>query len=459
MLSVIFREYDIRGLYGKELNERSIKVIGKLLGELMLKKGCKHVSVGHDARYSNKEFFGYLVSGLNCAGIKVYDLGLVPTPLGYFSLYEGLKFDANIMITGSHNPKDYNGFKITIKKESFFGEALKAFGAEVLARLDEADTIKENLTCEKYDILSLYVEFMAKQFAHLRGFDLKFAIDCANGASGVVIEPLMKALNLHPVMLFKEPDGQFPNHEPDPTVAENLNALKELLSKDKSLQIAFAFDGDADRVVVLNQKRVFFGDELCYLFAKNIDKPRILGEVKCSKNLFDEVAKFGEAFMGKTGHSNIKKMMKELDIDLAAEVSGHIFFKHRYFGYDDGIYAFLRTLELLHKGFDLDAMIEALPKLYSTPELKIPASEGEKFKLVKAFKEAVKKGELGEYKALCEIDGARIDFEHGWALLRASNTSPYLITRFEATSEAEALSLQERVMKFFESVKARLQEI
>ncbi len=456
MLQIIFREYDIRGLYEKELNEKSVKTIGKLLGEKMLEKGCKNVSVGYDARYSNKEFFNYLISGLNAAGIKIYTLGLVPTPLGYFSLFHGLKFDANIMITGSHNPKDYNGFKITIKKESFFGADLKAFGEQVITRLEEAQDIKENLTCENYDILSLYVDFMAKQFAHLKGFDLKFGIDCANGASGVVLEPLMKALNLHPKILFKEPNGQFPNHEPDPTVAENLKDLKELLNQDKSLKIAFAFDGDADRVVVLNQKRVFFGDELCYLFAKNIENPRVLGEVKCSKNLFDEVAKFGEVFMGKTGHSNIKKMMKELNIDLAAEVSGHIFFKHRYFGYDDGIYAFLRMLELLHKGFDLDAMIEALPKLYSTPELKIAVSEEEKFKLVESFKEAVKKGELGEFKALCEIDGARIDFEKGWALLRASNTSPYLITRFEAESQQEALNLQEKVMKLFERVRDRL---
>ena len=455
MLDVIFREYDIRGLYGKELNEKSVKAIGYLLGLLMLKKGCNNVSVGYDARYSADEFFAYLTSGLNFAGIKVYKLGLVPTPLGYFSLYAGAKFDANVMITGSHNPKDYNGFKITIGKDSFFGAELKAFGKEVQAFLARGECIRDDTHCEEYDILSLYVKFMSEQFSALKGWDFEFGVDCANGASGVVIEPLMKALNLKAEILFAKPDGQFPNHAPDPTEHENLRHLQDLLAQKPNLKIGFAFDGDADRMVALNTRHIFCGDELCYLFAKNIPNPRVLGEVKCSKNLFDEVAKFGEIFMGKTGHSNIKKMMKEQNIDLAAEVSGHIFFKHRYFGYDDGIYAFLRTLELIHKGFDLQKMIEALPKLYTTDEIKIPVSEDEKFRLVEAFKRAVKAGELDGVKDICEIDGVRIDFGYGWALLRASNTSPYLITRFEATSLEQAKSLQDKVFALFEKVKAK----
>ena len=556
MLEVIFREYDIRGLYGKELNEKSVKAIGYFLGLSMLERGCKNVSVGYDARYSANELFTYLLSGLNFTGLRVYDLGLVPTPLGYFSLYEGAKFDANIMITGSHNPKDYNGFKITILKESFFGAELKALGREIIEFLqqgekDQGTKLNEKLTkndeaykkskaskdaknlakcvedipintkCEKYDILSLYLEFMAKQFSHLQGFDYEFGIDCANGASGIVIEPLLKALNLKAEILFAKPNGQFPNHAPDPTERENLKALQELLEKNSSLKMGFAFDGDADRMVALSKKHIFAGDELCYLFAKNIPNPRVLGEVKCSQNLFDEVGKFGEIFMGKTGHSHIKKAMKAQNIDLAAEVSGHIFFKHRYFGYDDGIYAFLRTLELIHKGFDLEALINSLPRLYTSEELKIPVSEDEKFKLVEKFKEAVKKGRLDEelknilrqnphslaefkdaknsqdlaefkeedssiskerqeeknskpskeknggtstnsskldldqitVKDLCEIDGLRIDFGFGWALLRASNTSPYLVTRFEAKSLELANALQEAVFKVFNRIR------
>ena len=547
MLEVIFREYDIRGLYGSELNEKSVKAIGYFLGLTMLKKGCKSVSVGFDARYSANELFTYLVSGLNFAGVKVYNIGLVPTPLGYFSLYQGACFDANIMITGSHNPKDYNGFKITILKESFFGADLKALGGEIIEFLGRSEKfergefaknaensgfaecveqIPTNAKCEKYDILSLYVEFMAKQFSHLRGFDYEFAVDCANGASGVVIEPLLKALNLRAEILFAKPDGQFPNHAPDPTEAQNLKALQDLLAKNSSLKMGFAFDGDADRMVALSRSHIFCGDELCYLFAKNIPNPRVLGEVKCSKNLFDEVGKFGEIFMGKTGHSHIKKAMKAQNIDLAAEVSGHIFFKHRYFGYDDGIYAFLRALELIYKGFDLEKMIKALPKLYTSEEIKIPVSESEKFALVEKFKKAVKNGDLdkelkdilsenlaefnenskncAEFKGensgilgkngenvaknskenadkigiktscgkdkngenlgeleidkvgvknLCEIDGVRIDFGFGWALLRASNTSPYLITRFEATSLKIANALQKAVFALFEKIK------
>ena len=522
MLEVIFREYDIRGLYGSELNEKSVKAIGYFLGLEMLKKGCKRVSVGYDARYSANELFGYLVSGLNFAGTKVYDIGLVPTPLGYFSLYQGACFNANVMITGSHNPKDYNGFKITINKESFFGAELKAFGAKVIEFLrddENVEKIPNNAECEKFDILSLYIDFMSEQFAHLQGFEYEFAVDCANGASGVVIEPLLKALNLRAQVLFAEPNGQFLNHAPDPTEHENLRALQDLLAKNERLKMGFAFDGDADRMVALSRSHIFCGDELCYLFAKNIPNPRVLGEVKCSKNLFDEVAKFGTIMMGKTGHSNIKQAMKAHSIDLAAEVSGHIFFKHRYFGYDDGIYAFLRALELLHAGFDLGAMIAALPKLYTSEEIKIPVSEDEKFILVDKFKAAVKNGELDEelreilsanlaefkgdlaefcgensgnvsefnsvggakkcgenlgvsrefngantdeidiekvgVKDICEIDGVRIDFGFGWALLRASNTSPYLITRFEATSQALANALQKAVFSLFERIKAR----
>ncbi len=556
MLEVIFREYDIRGLYGSELCEKSVKAIGYFLGLEMLKRGCKRVSVGFDARYSANELFGYLVSGLNFAGAKVYDIGLVPTPLGYFSLYQGACFDANIMITGSHNPKDYNGFKITINKESFFGAELKALGGQIIEFLGVSEKIQgganakfqwsaeflelaaklakqnadfkalaecveqipNNAACEKFDILSLYVNFMSEQFAHLRGFEYEFGIDCANGASGVVIEPLLKALNLRAQVLFAEPNGQFPNHAPDPTESENLKALQDLLAKNPRLKMGFAFDGDADRMVALSRSHIFCGDELCYLFAKNIPNPRVLGEVKCSKNLFDEVAKFGSIIMGKTGHSHIKKAMKAHSIDLAAEVSGHIFFKHRYFGYDDGIYAFLRALELLHKGFDLGAMITALPKLHTSEEIKIPVGEGEKFILVDKFKVAVKnggldeelrgilsanlaefKGDLAEFcsensvnlgvssvggakkcgensslsrefngakegeidiekigvKDICEIDGVRVDFGFGWALLRASNTSPYLITRFEATSQALANALQKAVFSLFEKIKAR----
>lgn len=453
MKETIFREYDIRGLYGSELNEKFVKALGYFLGLKMKESSCENVSVGYDARYSNKELFSYLVSGLNKAKIKIYSLGLVPTPLGYFSLYEGKKFDANIMITGSHNPKDYNGFKITIKKDSFFGEELKIFGKKVLSNLDLE--IKDDLTYEEYDILSIYINFMLEQFKDLKNLKTKIAIDCANGASGVVIKPLVEKLALNATILFDKPDGQFPNHEPDPTEPENLLALQDCVKKDKDIKFAFAFDGDADRVVALSRNRIFCGDELCYLFAKDIDNPRVLADVKASKNLFDEVAKFGTILMSKSGHSNIKKMIKEHNIDLAAEVSGHIFFKHRYFGFDDAIYAFLRTLELINKGYDIEKMIQSLPKLYTIDEVKIKSDDKVKFKIIEAFKDELKKGVLKDLKSLCEIDGARMDFENGWGLVRASNTTPYIITRFEANTEEEVKRIQDMIMNLFNEVKLK----
>lgn len=453
MFDVIFREYDIRGIYNKELNEKSVKAIGYALGLLMLERSCKNVSVGYDARYSAKELFNYLASGLNKAGIEVYDIGLVPTPLGYFSLYEGFKFDANIMITGSHNPKDYNGFKITIHKESFFGKELKEFSKEVYKYLD--DEIEDNFKAKKYDILNVYISYMCEHFKTLKNFSYPFVVDCANGAAGVVIETLIKELQLKAHILFKEPDGNFPNHSPDPTEVENLKPLQDFLKENGNCHLGFAFDGDADRLVVLSQNHIFCGDELCYLFAKNINNPRVLGEVKCSKNLFDEVSKFGTIFMGKTGHSNIKQMMREKNIDLAAEVSGHIFFKDKYFGYDDGIYALFRTLELAYKGYDLESMINSLPKLYTTPEIKIAVEEKFKFILVNEFKKAIEKGALKDVKSLCEIDGVRIDFGYGWALLRASNTSPFLIMRFEARSEKEVKNLKNMVNSLFDDINKK----
>lgn len=450
MLDLIFREYDIRGLYPSELNEKSVKAIGYALGLEMRARGCEKVSIGYDARYSANELFNYLISGLNKANLQVFNIGLGPTPMGYFSLFFDDIFDANIMITGSHNPKEYNGFKITINKESFFGADLKKLSLKVQEYLNL--NIEDDLRYENYDIKSLYIEFLVKHFSHLKDYKEKIIIDCANGATGVIIKPLMEKLNLNAQILFENPDGNFPNHAPDPTEIENLHALQNALKKDENAKMGFAFDGDGDRLVVTSKDYVFKGDELCYLFAKNIKNPRVLGEVKCSKNLFDEVAKFGFIMMGKTGHSNIKTMMKEHNIDLAAELSGHIFFKDRYFGYDDGIYAFLRTLELLAKNYDLKALVDELPRLYASEEVKLKVSEENKFKIIEKFKEKVKANAFENVLECNEIDGARIIFEDGWALLRASNTSPYLIMRTEATSEQFKNFLELRVKELFEDI-------
>ena len=399
--------------------------------------------------------FSALVSGLNAQGLELFDIGLAPTPVGYFSVFSG-EFDANVMITGSHNPKEYNGFKITIGTDSFFGKDLEALGAVVESML-KADPISAKIPtdnrAQKFDILSKYEDFYVKNFSHLKGFALPFVCDFGNGAAGVAASRIIKALNLNAKMLYAEPDGNFPNHHPDPSIEANLADLKAEL-KASGAKIGFGFDGDGDRIAVLCGERSIKGDELAYLYALNMKNPRVLGEVKCSQNMYDEINKLGSAFMGKTGHSNIKKAMKELNIDMAAEVSGHIFFKERYFGFDDALYAMVRALELLYKGIDFERELDKLPKLYSTDEIKVEATESTKFAVIERIKAELKNADLPEILDIVDIDGLRVRFEAGWALVRASNTTPVLVTRFEASSKEALSDIQERFSKLIYKVKA-----
>lgn len=429
MNKLIFREYDIRGIYEKELSPAVVGAIFYALSKECIKKNCKNISIGYDARLSAKALKNTAIKACKANGLKVYDIGLVPTPLGYFSVYKEGLCDANVMITGSHNPKEYNGFKITIKKESFFGKDLQRLYKEAKKYL-KVDLSAISYDCEMLDVKSLYISFLSEHFALLKNLDQKIIIDCFNGTAGEVIKALITSLGLKALLLNEKADGNFPKHEPDPSDERNLEEIKAYLKAD---EIGFAFDGDADRLVVLDKNRVYKGDELCYLFAKDIKNPRVLAEVKCSQNLYIEVAKFGRIYMGKTGHSNIKKAMKEKNIDLAAELSGHIFFADRYFGYDDAIYALFRSLELLFKGYDFNKELLALPRLFASDEEKIKVEEEEKFKIIKLFKKQAKS--TFSYKKACEIDGLRLSFEDGWLLLRASNTSPFLILRAEASCE------------------------
>ncbi|WP_170000218.1 phosphomannomutase/phosphoglucomutase [Campylobacter sp. RM9328] len=454
MFDNIFREYDIRGIFDQDLNETSVKAIGYALGLKMKELGVKTLSVGYDARLSASELFKFLLSGLNKAGgIKIYDIGLLPTPVGYFSVYADY-FDANVMITGSHNPKEYNGFKITIKKDSFFGDDLQKLKLEVNKIIDQSTRIDDDVACEKFDILTPYKEFFVKEFAGLKSFKEPFVIDCANGAIGVSVVPIIKELGLNAKILYPEPDGNFPNHHPDPSEKENLEDIFRFIDGG-DVKLGFGFDGDGDRIAVITPKRDIKGDELAYLYALNMQNPRVLGEVKCSQNMYDEIAKIGEVFMGKTGHSNIKKMMKELNVDLAAEVSGHIFFKERYFGFDDALYAMMRVLELVNKGFDLDGELDKMPPVFSTDEIKIKVSEEDKFKIVEELKRRIKHNEcdLPKILNLIEIDGVRIQFEEGWALVRASNTTPVIVTRFEAKNEIFLNEIQEKIEILIRKIK------
>ncbi|MBU1657436.1 phosphomannomutase/phosphoglucomutase [bacterium] len=433
----IYREYDIRGIYEKELNEQSVTRIGYVLAS---KIEGEYVAVGYDARSHSPVLFEYLVAGLNAGGKKVLGMGLVPTPVNYFANYqewEGITPSASVMITGSHNPSEYNGFKITVEKSPFFGEDIYALGRECEAMTSVAHAKSRDVT--DIDALTRYIDFLVNEFQHLKGMPTRIIYDCGNGVAGVVTEDIFSQLELHTKGLYVNPDGTFPNHHPDPSDEHNLEDVKKVLAEEGD--IAFAYDGDADRIAVLTHKNNIKGDMMALLYSMKINKPTIVGEVKCSQVMYDELAKRGcKTIMYKTGHSNIKVKMKEVDADLACEVSGHIFFKNRYYGYDDAIYATLRMLELLHDGIDLDAELAKLPQVFSTEEIKVETTESEKFKIIDKVKELLQNPHAGfpVVKDIIEVDGVRINFEHGWGLVRASNTTPVLVTRFESASQEEA---------------------
>ncbi|MDM5271265.1 phosphomannomutase/phosphoglucomutase [Sulfurovum sp. zt1-1] len=452
----IFREYDIRGIFEEELNEQSVKLIGYYLGQRI--KGDKIVAIGYDARSHSPILRDYLTSGLNAAGCKVLDMGMVATPVNYFSNYQkidGFTTDASVMITGSHNPSEYNGFKITIDQAPFFGEEIYALGEEVILHQDQK--IEGNTECVEIDVKTPYINYMVQEFAHLKGLDKKIVIDCGNGVAGTVITDIFNALELQYRGLFCEPDGTFPNHHPDPSVEKNLSDVKKALEKEGD--IAFAYDGDADRIAVLTHKHNIKGDHMALLFAMQMENPTVIGEVKCSQVMYDELKRRGaNAIMYKTGHSNLKVKMKETGAHLACEVSGHIFFKHRYFGYDDAIYATLRMLELIKDGIDLDKEIDALPAVFSTEEIKVETTEEEKFLIIDKIKELLihPPADFPVMLNVIDVDGVRINFEHGWGLVRASNTTPVLVTRFESTDEAMAKTYETKVNELIQKAKDSL---
>ena len=475
--SSIFREYDIRGIFEKELNEQSVKLIGYYLGQQI--GGEKIVSIGYDARSHSPILRDYLTSGLNAAGCTVLDMGMVATPVNYFSNYQKIKDlisqgkaqgtaptkttilhpeaspDASVMITGSHNPSEYNGFKITVDKSPFFGEQIYALGREIIA--DQKRLIPDNTEKINIDVKTPYINFMVKEFSALKGLDTKIVIDCGNGVADTVITNIFDALEFNYSGLYCEPDGTFPNHHPDPSVEKNLKDVKTVLEKEGD--IAFAYDGDADRIAVLTHKHNIKGDQMALLYAMKMENPTVIGEVKCSQVMYDELERRGaKAIMYKTGHSNLKVKMKETGADLACEVSGHIFFKHRYFGYDDAVYATLRMLELVADGIDLDRELEALPQVFSTEEIKVETTEEEKFAIIDTVKELLKNppSDFPAIKDIIDVDGVRINFEKGWGLVRASNTTPVLVTRFESTDETEAKKYEEQVNTLIETAKSLL---
>ncbi|MDD5406801.1 MAG: phosphomannomutase/phosphoglucomutase [Sulfurovaceae bacterium] len=443
----IFREYDIRGIFESELNEQSVKLIGFFLGQKIKIIGGV-VAIGYDARTHSPILRDYLTSGLNKAECMVLDMGMVATPVNYFANFVkpaniDKPVNASIMITGSHNPSEYNGFKITLNKKPFFGDDIYTLGDEVIANQDMV--INDNAATTFINTKNDYINFIIEHFSHLKGMNKKIIIDCGNGVAGTVITDIFDALDLDYKSLFTEPDGTFPNHHPDPTVEKNLIDIKKELKGD--FEIGFAYDGDADRIAVLTKKHNIKGDILAILLSSQMQNPTVIGEVKCSSVMYDTINRYGKAVMYKTGHSNLKVKMKELNAQLACEVSGHVFFADRYFGFDDAIYATLRVLELIKSGLDLDAEIEKLPKLYSTEEIKVETTENEKFAIMEKLKILLQNPpyDFPAIQNIIDVDGVRVNFEHGWGLVRASNTTPVLVTRFESTHEDLAKLYEEKL--------------
>lgn len=460
----IFREYDIRGIWDKNIDRRFCIGLGRAFALYLKNKINKSdrlkVSIGYDARLSSKDAFSAVCKGLNCEGVGVVDLGLVPTPAQYFSLFN-LNIDGGIMITASHNPKEYNGFKLSVDRETLYGSQIQ----DVKYILMDIDTDKEcgsNIkSIEQYDILADYENYMLKQFGYLKNIAYKprVVLDGGNGVGGFVGLPLMQKLNFDVKGIFIEPDGNFPNHHPDPTVEKNLKDLKNEL-KNGDYDIGIGYDGDADRIgVVLKNGEMLYGDQLLLFFAEDILKKhidaKIIGEVKCSQTLFNGVEKAGGIpIMYKAGHSLIKSKMKSENALLAGEMSGHIFFADRYFGYDDAIYASLRLIEILSKDrIDLVEWKKSLPRTFNTPEIRINCPDAVKKSVVDKLRGYFEENkDLFGIEEINTIDGIRFKTKTGWGLVRSSNTQPSLVLRFEADSEEHLEELKSKTVAITDEV-------
>ena len=429
MNTAIFREYDIRGIVGKDILAEDAENIGKAYGSLLKKQNKKTVSVGRDCRLSSDQFAESLIEGILSTGCDVVDIGICPTPVLYFSIHH-LELDGGIMVTASHNPGEYNGFKIMIGKDSLHGQGLQ----DILKSIEAGDFVKGSGTKEEKDLIKPYQDYIVDNI-NIKS-KLKVGIDAGNGTGGITALPVLKRLGCEVHDIFCEPDGTFPNHEADPTQKKNLTDLIQLV-KDKNLDLGIGYDGDADRIGVVDKKgNVIYGDQLMVIYAREIlqRKPgtTFISEVKCSMVMYDDIKKHGgNAIMWKTGHSLIKKKMKEENAVLAGEMSGHMFFKDRYLGFDDALYASCRLLEIMaDTGKGVDELIQDLPKTFTTPELWVDCPDNVKFAVVEKMVEKFR-----AKQKIIDIDGLRAIYKDGWGLVRASNTQPALVLRFEALTE------------------------
>ncbi len=426
----IFREYDIRGIVGQQLTSDNVATLGHAIGTFFVNNNAKRIAIGYDARVGSPLFCELLTAGLNESGCDVVLIGMVPTPVLYYTVFTQ-DVDGGVMITGSHNPPDHNGFKICLGKATIYGSQIQKIKEIALSR----DFAEGTGSVESLDLLDEYCRDIVSRVS-FGPRKLKAVVDAGNGMGGVTGVPVYRELGVELVELFIEPDSDFPNHHPDPTVTENLQDTIRAV-RDSNADVGIAFDGDGDRIGIVDETgRIIWGDELMVLLSRSIlaGEPgaTIIAEIKCSKNLFDDIAAHGGTpIMWKAGHSIIKAKMKETNAVLAGEMSGHIFFADRFYGFDDATYAGARVLEILSKtDKKLSELLSDLPKTASTPELRVDCSDDTKFEVV---------GMVAEYFSrdheVITIDGARIVFEHGWGLVRASNTQAILVLRFEADSD------------------------
>ena len=429
MKATNFREYDIRGIADAEFQDPDVVDLGRAIGTYLQRHSGRRLTVGRDTRLSSTRLAKAITDGLLASGCDVTDVGVVPTPLLYYSVFH-LKATGAVMITGSHNPPEYNGFKVVSGTTTIHGAEIQ----ELRKIIEAGDYFQGGGARETADVVTPYVDEVASQF-DWKG-RIKVVADAGNGTVGPVMHRLFERLNCEPVELFFEMDGTFPNHHPDPIPLENLRTLVATV-KATGAELGVAFDGDGDRIGAIDEKgNILWGDQLLLIFGREIlqRKPgaTFIGEVKCSQVMYDELKRLGgNPIMYRTGHSLIKAKMKEVHAELAGEMSGHLFFADRYYGYDDALYAACRLMEIVARsGRPLSAQLEELPVLVTTPEFRVDCPDEVKFEVVRRVAEHFR----SRYDVV-DIDGVRVLFPQGWGLVRASNTEPVLVLRFEAVNE------------------------
>ena len=437
----VFREYDVRGVVGTDLNEEFVFDLGRAIGTYAAGYKIKKMTIGRDCRLSSDDYHNFLIKGLNSTGIEIIDIGLCATPMLYFSIRH-LNVEGGVMITGSHNPPEFNGFKICIGNDTIYGENIQ----KLRKIMEIGQYVTGNASSSFQDITAAYQNYLFDNVQITR--KIKVAVDAGNGVGGKFALPILQRYGCEVIPLYCEPDGNFPNHFPDPTVEENLADLIKIVH-DQKADLGIAFDGDADRLGVISDNgEIIWGDKLLLLFAREILKQKpnatIIGEVKCSQVLYDDIKKHsGRAIMWKAGHSLIKAKMKEEKAVLGGEMSGHLFFADRYFGYDDAIYAAIRLLEILSQtGQKMSELLSDVPQTFATPEIRMDCADDKKAQVVERIKKHFQNN-----PGLIEIDGVRIPYEDGWALVRSSNTQPVIVLRFEASSASSLQRIRNEVEK------------